>query len=164
MRVLQICLKPPLPSIDGGCLAMDAITQGLIANNIEVKLLTISTAKHPFQQELLSKEYRDKTQIESTFVDTKIKPLNAFCNLFSSESFNVKRFYSEAFKQLIINTLKKNHYDIVLLESLFIMPYLQVIKKYSEAKIIYRAHNIEHEIWERNAKQTKGLKLSLIHI
>lgn len=164
MRVLQICLKPPLPSIDGGCLAMDAITQGLIANNIEVKLLTISTAKHPLQQELLSKEYRDKTQIESTFVDTKIKPLNAFCNLFSSESYNVKRFYSEAFKQLIINTLKKSHYDIVLLESLFIMPYLQVIKKYSEAKIIYRAHNIEHEIWERNAKQTKGLKKNYINL
>jgi glycosyltransferase involved in cell wall biosynthesis len=31
-----------------------------------------------------------------------------------------------------------------------------VIRKYSNAKIVYRAHNIEHEIWERTAAMAKG--------
>jgi glycosyltransferase involved in cell wall biosynthesis len=164
MRVLQICLKPPLPSIDGGCLAMNALTQGLIDNNIEVKLLTISTAKHPFVIEKLPKEYLQKTQVEHTFIDTKVKPTEAFCNLFSKQSYNIKRFYNDEFKELIVETLKKNKYDVVLLESLFITPYIKDIKKHSEAKIIYRSHNIEHEIWERNAKQTKGLKKSYVNL
>lgn len=164
MRVLQICLKPPLPAIDGGCLAMDAITQGLIKNKIQVKLLTISTPKHPFNQESLPQNYISKTEIENVFVDTKIKPVEAFCNLFSKESYNIKRFYNEEFKALIITTLKNNKYDIVLLESLFIMPYIEVVRSYSNAKIIYRAHNVEHEIWERNAIQTKGLKKKYVKL
>lgn len=164
MRVLQICLKPPLPSIDGGCLAINALTQGLIDNNVEVKLLTISTAKHPFVAEKLTKEYLNKTQIEHVFVDTKIKPTEAFCNLFSKQSYNIKRFYDDAFKQLIVKTLQENKYDIVLLESLFVTPYIADIRSYSDAKVIYRAHNIEHEIWERNASQTKGLKKNYINL
>ena len=164
MRVLQICLKPPLPSIDGGCLAINAITQGLINNNVEVKLLTISTTKHPFIVEKLPKEYLNKTQIEHVFVDTKVKPIEAFCNLFSKQSYNIKRFHNDKFKQLIVKTLKSNQYDIVLLESLFVVPYIADIRNYSDAKIIYRAHNIEHEIWERNASQTKGLKKNYINL
>ncbi|MDF1672609.1 MAG: glycosyltransferase family 4 protein [Vicingaceae bacterium] len=164
MRVLQICLKPPLPSIDGGCLAINAITQGLINNNVGVKLLTISTAKHPFIVEKLPKEYLNKTQIEHVFVDTKVKPIEAFCNLFSKESYNIKRFYNDEFKQLILKTLKNNKYDIVLLESLFVAPYVADIRNYSDAKIIYRAHNIEYEVWERNANQTKGLKKNYINL
>ena len=164
MRVLQICLKPPVPSIDGGCMAISAITQGLLKQNISVKVLTISTTKHPFKEDLMDEDYKAKTQIEHTFVDTKVKPIGAFCNLFTNESYNIKRFYSEQFKNLIVGTLKKDNYDVVLLESLFVMPYLENIKQHSKAKIIYRSHNIEHEIWERNAKNTKGFKKNYVNL
>ena len=43
MKVLQLCHKPPKPSIDGGCLAMDALTQGLLDQGHEVKILSIHT-------------------------------------------------------------------------------------------------------------------------
>ena len=36
MRVLQLCHKPPLPAIDGGCLAMDAITQGTSRSRVSM--------------------------------------------------------------------------------------------------------------------------------
>ena len=63
MNVLQICHKPPVPSRDGGCLAMDAITQGLLNENVSVKVLTLSTPKHAFRIELLYKQYIKNTII-----------------------------------------------------------------------------------------------------
>jgi len=158
MRVLQICLKPPLPEIDGGCKAMNNITQGLLQNNIKVKVLTASTYKHPFQKEKLSKEYLAQTQIENVFINTKVNAFSAFVNLFSSRSYNVERFYNQSFEALIKRTLEHNQYDIVLLESLYVSKYMNVIRKNSSAKIIYRAHNVESEIWKRNVSQEKGLK------
>ena len=46
MRVLQICHKPPLPSIDGGCIAINNISKGLIKELGSIKVLTINTLKH----------------------------------------------------------------------------------------------------------------------
>jgi glycosyltransferase involved in cell wall biosynthesis len=157
MKVLQICSKPPLPEIDGGCKAMNNISQGLIKSNIELKILTIETQKHPFKEEAYDDIYKSKISIESSFIDTAIKPMAAFFNLLGSKSYNIVRFYSKEFEQLIVSTLRSSNYDVVFLEGLFVTPYIEAIAKENLAKIIYRAHNIESEIWERNASQEKSL-------
>jgi len=157
MKVLQICSKPPIPLSDGGCKAMDAITQGLLARDIEVKLLSISTAKHPFEKAVLSRDYIQKTGIESVFVDTGVKPLAVFLNLFSEASYNVSRFYDQQFEQLLNKTLEQEKFDVVLLEGLYVTPYIDSIRANSVAKIIYRAHNVEFEIWERKALSVKSV-------
>ncbi len=158
MKILQVCLKPPFPEVDGGCKAMHAITQGLLDKDIEVKVLTISTPKHPFQKEKMSSSYLEKTKIEHIFIDTKVTPIGAFANLFSSKSYNLERFYSKDFEDLIIKSLSETVYDIVLLETFFVTGYIDVIRKNSNAKILYQAQNIEHDIWELNAQKEKGLK------
>jgi glycosyltransferase involved in cell wall biosynthesis len=150
MNVLQICSKPPLPSVDGGCMATNVLTEGLLKQGVRVKVLTISTDKHPFTKERLPIDYINKTNIESTYVDTSVKPISAFINLFTQTSYNISRFYDEKFKQLIIQNLSQQNYDVILLEGLYVTPYLNVIRTYTTAKIIYRAHNVEYEIWERN--------------
>ena len=106
MRVLQICSKPPVPSVDGGCKAMNNITEGLLSNNIEVKVLTISTDKHPFLTEKMSASYVKNTAIEHCYIDTRVKPLAAFLNLCKSKSYNLSRFYCQSFEELIIANLK----------------------------------------------------------
>ena len=158
MRVLQICLKPPFPEVDGGCKAMNAFTQGFIDNDIDLKVLTISTVKHPFLKESMSDEYLQKTNIEHFFVDTKVKVVKALGNLASSKSYNVERFYNKAFEQLIVKTIKEADFDVVLLESLYVSKYVAAIRSCSKAKIVFRAHNIESELWKRNATDQKGIK------
>lgn len=158
MKVLQICLKPPYPEVDGGCKAMNAFTQGLLENNVDLKVLTISTVKHPFLVKSIPSKYLKETKIEHVFVDTKVKALNALSNLTSSKSYNIERFYNETFEQLIINTLKESEYDVVLLESLYVSKYVDAIKANSKAKIVLRAHNVESELWKRNAAKQKGVK------
>ena len=158
MKILQICLKPPFPEVDGGCKAMHAITQGFLDKNIEIKVLTISTPKHPFQKEKMPTSYLEKTKIEHVFINTKVTLLGSILNLFSSKSYNLERFYSKEFENLIVKTLKENAYDVVLLETFFVTGYIEVIRENCSAKIVYQAQNIEHDIWSLNAQKEKGLK------
>lgn len=44
------------------------------------------------------------------------------------------------------------------MEGLYLCPYIALIRRYSLAKIVYRAHNIENEIWSRTAQMTRGFK------
>ena len=151
MRVLQITNKPLLPLIDGGCIAMHQITQSLLQNKVAVDVLSIATPKHTFKKELYT-----TFNAQAAFVDTSIQPFKAFRQSFKTQPYILKRFESKDFEALIIDTLKKNSYDIIHFESLYTTPYLEVVKKHSNAKLVYRAHNIEHQIWEANASLEKN--------
>ena len=149
MKVLQLCHKPPQPSVDGGCIAINNITKGFIENGIDVKVLTISTAKHPFDKKYFSNDYISAANIESVFVDTTINLVDAFSSLVTSDSYNISRFFSTDFDILLRKTLEENDYDIIHLESLFMTPYTHTIRRFSKAKIILRSHNLEYIIWQR---------------
>ena len=154
MKVLQLCHKPPQPAIDGGCIAINNITKGFLQNNISVKVLTISTKKHPFLPHKIDPHFLKETQIESAFVDTELNIVDAFSNLVTSDSYNISRFFSPDFDRLLRQTLKEETFDIIHLESLFMTTYLGTIKRLSKAKVILRSHNLEYMIWERLADST----------
>lgn len=159
MKVLQICNKPPYPSVDGGTMAMNSITQGLLRAGHEVHVLTVETDKHPLQRELLPEDYVEQTKIDSVYVDLSVRPLPAAVAMLCGESYHVKRYRSEAFACRLREVLQREEYDIVHVESIFLTPYVPLIRKYSKAKVILRAHNVEHLIWRRVAQSTRhGLK------
>ncbi|MBL4658004.1 MAG: glycosyltransferase family 4 protein [Flavobacteriales bacterium] len=58
--------------------------------------------------------------------------------------------------QKLIGILKTEQFDIVQLESLFVAPYLETIRKYSKAKVVLRSHNVEFEIWHRRSLACKN--------
>ncbi|MFL5762749.1 MAG: glycosyltransferase family 4 protein [Bacteroidia bacterium] len=149
MKILQICSKVPFPPKDGGSIAMNILTQGLIASGNEVHVLAVNTPKHFIRDEDLDADYRKKTNYHSVFIDTTVKPLGAFVNLFTSESYNISRFYSTAFEKTLLDILSKTEFDIVHLETLWVAPYVAVIRKHSKAKIVLRSQNVEFMIWER---------------
>ena len=154
MKILQLCHKPPKPSIDGGCIAMNNITEGLLKNKCKVKVLTIGTQKHPLKFEELHENYRERTNIEGVFVDTKLNLVDAFSNLVTSDSYNISRFFSPDFDSLLIQTLKDHTFDVVHLESLFMTPYIDTIRRCCDSRIILRSHNLEYMIWEKLARKT----------
>jgi glycosyltransferase involved in cell wall biosynthesis len=153
MRILQVCLKPPYPTRDGGCMAIAAITEGLLAEGHDLKVLCMATQKHPFNAENVPESILKATKMEAVQMDVRVKPVAAFLNLFTSKSYNITRFYSREFEERLIENLKESSFDIIHLESIFCLPYLQAIRSTSKAKVIVRAHNIEHIIWQRLAEQ-----------
>lgn len=138
---------------------MDSITSGLLCEGCEVKVLTVETDKHPVRRELIPAEYLKQTGLESVYIDLRVKPLPAIFAMLCGESYHVKRYVSEAFAAKLRGILEKESFDIVHVESIFLTPYVPLIRKYSDAKIILRAHNVEHLIWRQVAQScTNSLK------
>ena len=159
MHILQLCPKPPRPSLDGGCLAMDAITRGFIAQGHTVKMLVVSTEKHPFNTEKLDSDYVQSTEIEAVSIDTTVNPKDALKNMIQGKSYHIARFYAMDYINKLQKILSNSQFDIIFVESLFLSSYAPIIRAHSNAKMILRAHNVEHSIWEGLADETpKGLK------
>lgn len=156
MKVLQLCNKPPYPPVDGGTMAMDSITEGLLSQGCEVKVLTVETDKHPVRRERIPEDYLRQTRLESVYVDLGVKPLPAAGAMLCGESYHVKRYVSESFAAKLREILEKEHFDIVHVESIFLTPYVPLIRKHSDAKVILRAHNVEHLIWKRVAQSCQN--------
>lgn len=156
MNILQLCNKVPFPPKDGGCIAMNNLTQGLITEGHSVKIFAVNTKKHFIDIEKLPLHYRSATNIEAVFIDTKIRIAKAFLNLFTNKSYNIDRFYSKTFEKKLIELLKCQTFDIVQLEGLYMSMYVDAIRQHSNAKIVLRAHNVEHKIWELAAHLAKN--------
>ena len=151
MKVLQICNKPPYPPVDGGTMAMNSITQGLLSSGCQVKVLSVMTDKHPVKEDLMPQAYRQQTAFEAVYVDLGVKPFPAIGAMLGGESYHVKRYISQQFAAKLRQILQNEQFDIVHVESIFLTPYVPLIRKHSKAKVILRAHNVEHLIWKRIA-------------
>ena len=154
MKILQLCYKPPFPVVDGGSMGMHTLTMGLLNNEHKVKVLAFNTFKHPVKISELPKEYIEKTQFETIFVNLKLNVFSALCSFIKNESYHVKRFYCQEMEERLDSLLKEEEFDVIQLESIFLSHYISVIRKNSKAKIVLRAPNIEHLIWEKTAQST----------
>jgi polysaccharide biosynthesis protein PslH len=155
MRVLFLCNKSPYPPKEGGPIAMNALIEGLADKGHLVKVLAVSSEKYPVKEAEIPDEYLKKTSLESVFLDLRIKPMNALYNMFLGRSYHVSRFVSANFSDRLVSILQEQEFDIIQLETLFMCPYIRIIRKHSKARIILRAHNIEHVIWQQLALQEK---------
>jgi glycosyltransferase involved in cell wall biosynthesis len=156
MNILQICNKSPYPPKEGGPIAMYNLAEGLIDAGHKVTVLAINTPKYFVDINGLPEDYRNCTSFSAVYIDTSLRFLGAFINLFSSGSYHVERFDSQAMHQRIAEILQEKKFDVIQLETIYIGPYIETIRRYSNARIVLRAHNIEHLIWQRIAKTTKN--------
>lgn len=156
MKVLQLCNKPPFPSVDGGTMAMNSITQGLLAAGCEVRVLSVCSEKHPVLKNQMTDQYLQSTRFEAVPVDLGIHVLDAGVAWICGESYHVKRFVSNEFAARLRAILEEEEFDVVHVESIFLTPYVPVIRKHSQACIVLRAHNVEHLIWQRMAKSERN--------
>lgn len=135
----------------------------LLHSECSIKHIAISTDKHPFDLLAYPEDIREKIQPESVFVDTQVRLTAALPYWFKRGSYNVDRFYNKQLEQKIIATLAQDHFDCVLLESLFVTPYLGALRAHFKGKIIVRTHNVESDIWNDLAVNTGNpLKRSLL--
>lgn len=157
MKILQLCKKFPYPLKDGESIAVSYLAKALVDLGCEITLLCMNTTKHYLDIEDLPADYNHYKEIHFTELDNSVKPLEAIKNLFSKDSFHVVRFISQDFTDKLVDLLKRETFDIVQLETLYLAPYVDTIREHSDALITMRAHNVEHEIWERITQNTKLL-------
>jgi glycosyltransferase involved in cell wall biosynthesis len=159
MKILQVANKFPYPAKDGGSIATLSLSRSMAALGHQVTVLAINTSKHFTDPATIPEELKQSIRFMSIPVNTEIRLHKLAWNfLFSSLPYNAERFISKDFDKALKDLLSEEKFDIIQLEGLYLAPYLDTIRKYTTAKVVMRAHNIEHEIWERTLAMRKGIK------
>lgn len=157
MKILQVTNKIPYPAKDGGAIACMNLARGFSLLGHKVVILSMNTLKHHISLGEIPETIKDLAEFNLVDVPARISPAMALLNLFfSTQPYNAVRFISNQFSEELKVLLQKEQFDVVQLEGLYVCPYIPLIRKYSSAKIVYRAHNIEHEIWNRTAALACG--------
>ncbi|MFA6128991.1 MAG: glycosyltransferase family 4 protein [Bacteroidales bacterium] len=159
MKILQLTNKVPYPPRDGGAIASLTLARELTRAGHQVTVLAMNTSKHFVNKDSTDGKPSENIQWEIVPVNTDLHWHHALKNLlFSRLPYNAVRFQSKEYRQRLRNLLTSNQYDYIILDNLYTGLYLKDIRACSKAKVLLRAHNIEHEIWARTAKSSEGLK------
>jgi len=154
VRILILTHRVPFPQNGGYAIVVCNTIRGLVNLGHEVSLVALNAKKNSHHEN--SEDDNDllsKINYRSFDINTGISVLQVGLNLFSKTSFNIDRYYDPEFERLLIRELKKTTYDIIQFEGLLVSLYLSAVRKNTRAKLVYRAHNIENQIWEMLAQQ-----------
>jgi polysaccharide biosynthesis protein PslH len=153
MKILLLCNKSPWPPKDGGAAATSKMISSLLAGNSSVTVLALNTSKHFVRIEDIPDELKRSADYKFVDIDTTISISGLILNLiFSEKPYNVERFRSRQFDGELKNILK-NDFDLIQIEGLSMCVYLKSIRENTNARVVYRAHNIESLIWSRLAEE-----------
>src|SRR5688572_23221762 len=156
VRILMLLNRVPYPLNGGGAIAMFSSIKGYHQNNGALHLLMMNTIKHHVGEEKALELFSKYGKIELVSIDNRVKATGALRNLFTSGSYIIERFISDEFNRKLIDILRSNVFDVIHLDTLSCTAYIETIRQYSKAKIVYRAHNIENRIWERLWRSEKN--------
>ena len=157
MNILQLCNKSPVPPKEGGPIAMYHLAQALVANGHFVDVLSVVTPKYNPEDSIIDSYLSEQYAYEKVFVNTNVTFGGALKAFLTSKAYHVSRFVSQDFTSRLIHKLSKKTYDLVIFETLYMSPYLEIVRQHSEAVCILRSHNIEHQIWKRVAANEKNV-------
>lgn len=147
MKVLQLYYKMPFPQYDGGACSEYSASLSILSQKIDLRILAMDPIKAPGDATLIPKDFALNTRFESVRIDNRVKPWNALRSLFRQSSYLAERFSDEAFRNSLIEILQSESFDIIQLEHLYLCLYLTDIRKWSKAKVVLRAQNVEHRVW-----------------
>lgn len=164
MKILIVSNKVPYPPRDGGAIATFSLLKAYEELGHDVSILAMSTQKHPVKLRDIPSHLQQNIRWFIHNVPAPITLKGVVKNiLFSSLPYNAARFLDYEFAVRLQHLLEENSFDIIQFEGLYVCHYIDLVRYKTKAKAIYRAHNIESEVWQRRLKQTKGLKKLYIY-
>jgi len=158
MKVLVLSPRPLRPEYDGGTVATVRCIRGLAAAGADVSVLSMITRKHTSGGNFTGDHIPDYVADYKTVkVDTRIRYLSLLRNLiFSTEPYDLVRFRSPEYADLLRTWLNDRHFDIIQCEGLTFAQYLDGIRGITGIPVVLRAHNLEHRIREMVAAGTRS--------
>jgi glycosyltransferase involved in cell wall biosynthesis len=139
MRILQLTPRLPYPPIDGGRVVMLQIARAMQRVGAEVQVLSLNPRK----------QRGDATN--AIDIDTSAHVTAFLRALRIGVPQIVARFYTPRFEDAIRAALRSKPFDVVQVESPFLLPYVPAIRETSNALVVLRTLNVEFRIWEQLA-------------
>ncbi len=154
MKILILTHRVPFPQNGGYPIVVCNTIRGLVNLGHEVSLVALNAKKNHHHENTEDDDaLLAKINYRAYDIDINVSVFEVAVNLLSKTSFNIDRYYDPAFERQLIAELKKTPYDIIQFEGLLVSLYLSAVRKNTKAKLIYRAHNIENQIWEMLSQQ-----------
>lgn len=160
MKILFITNKIPYPPNDGGAIATLSLIRGLSELGHDVVVWSLNTSKHHVELDSIPKHLTKDISWNAYNINTDIRVSELISNyLFSGKPYIARRFYSHEAVESLESVLKADQFDIVQIEGLYMLQYIPVIRRVLGSRILvsFRAHNIEHEIWQRRLNLEKNI-------
>lgn len=157
MKILYITNRVPFPPQGGYSIVVYNSIKGALSEGAEVTLFSLNTNKHYVPIRNLQDPLLDQISFTTSSININVNSWDELKNVASKRSINVFRYFKAAAGSQLKNLLRKNSFDIIQFEGLFVGPYLSLVREYSQAKIVYRAHNIEYQIWEQQVLSERSL-------
>lgn len=156
MKILFLTNKLPYPPKDGGSIASLNMITGLSDAGHEITCLSLNTVKHSFPIEKIPESLSGRITFIGIHCDSSIRPFRMLYNLlFSKAPYIAERFNKPEFRKKLSQILREEEFDIVQLEGPYVGHFQETVLRESAALISFRAHNVEHRIWERKAANEK---------
>jgi len=156
MRILQITPRIAWPPTDGGRVVMLQVARALHDLGANVEILSLNPRKQRVDIAAARKALAPLT-FDAIEIDTSAR----FAPLLRSFALRapqlVARFFSPRFAAALRARLRDHDFDIVQIESPFLLPYLAIIRESSRAPVVLRSLNVEFRIWERLAARERNV-------
>jgi glycosyltransferase involved in cell wall biosynthesis len=152
LKILILTHRVPFPQNGGYPIVVCNTIRGLVNLGHEVSLVSLNAKRHLHESEEKD-ELLDKINYRVYDIDASVSLFDGILDIFSKSTSNIDRYYDENFEKLLIRTVKNIQYDIIQFEGLFVATYVDAVRKNCTSKLVYRAHNIEYQIWEMMAQQ-----------
>ncbi len=164
MKILVLGSRIPYPLHDGGAIATYNMLKSMAELGHEITYFSFNTKKH----------YQSPEQIRVAFpfcrvialdIDASVKPVPALLSLLGKGSYNLQRFSNSAAAESLVKLLQEEKFDLIHFEGLYTVSFLAVAKSEFSGPIVFRAHNVEHLIWETLASAEKmPVKKQFLHL
>ena len=149
MKILILAHRVPFPQNGGYPIVVYNTIKGLVNLGHEVSLVALNAKNN--LHEIPEDPILDKINYRAYNIDISVSVFEVALNLFSKTSFNIDKYYDPEFEKLLIREVRGTAYDIIQFDGLFVSLYLNAVRKNCKSKLIYRAHNIENQVWQRLA-------------
>ena len=152
-KVLILSNKLPYPSDDGSSIAMARLLETLLMKELDLHYFAINTDKH-YKDVEISLAHQPTVNFEAFEWNTSPKVSTALGNLTTSSPYHVSRFYIPTLIKRL-DAFETDSFHTVILEGAFMGMYLKEARRIGKQTIL-RAHNVEHEIWQRLAENAQN--------
>jgi glycosyltransferase involved in cell wall biosynthesis len=151
LKILILSHRVPFPQNGGYPIVVYNTIKGLVDLGHEVSLVALNAKKN--HNEIPEDAILDQIKYRAFNIDINVSVLEVALNLFSKTSFNIDKYFDPEFERLLIREVRLNNYDIIQFDGLMVSLYINAVRKNCKSKLVYRAHNIEHQVWMRLAGQ-----------
>ena len=165
-KILWVLPKYTFPINDGARVASSSLLISITKNSVDVDLMVLSDT-NSVDASLFYKQWpiNNCFFIDRPFFSNKVAKLLFWLKNFLFHPFTaitLSYFNSRNSKQQIEHILSKHNYDYIVLDGLHSWQSLKELRGV-KADVIYRAHNVERDLWFTAAEKSHNYFLSLFY-